>query len=308
MIDVAVGVRDATPPALNTLLALLTLVVADRYLTRFSVSAVVRLAALFGLVIASALPAMILIGMEYVPHLLLTIWFTRRRGRTGTHARRRARISLDNPLVRACRVAGSLSLRGLLPDRDRVPDVRLSPPTVARRPDSATACAPAVAFGAISVMNGAFFFPNSLMLKAASGSASGLAVLLKPIGSEDLAFLQHNLPLLAVAVVSLVGAAVHAIKRRGMSRPHVLLPLWLPPAILLHGHLVSSSYILGLSLRRGLAGPRGFRGICRALGFRFRNRHSGAALEYDVRCCAGDAGRDVANYKEATVPRAEIAA
>ncbi len=308
LIDVAVGVRDATPLALNTLLALLTLVVADRYLTRFSVSAVVRLAALFGLVIASALPAMILIGMEHVLHLLLTIWFT--CAAADALARTRGDVPEFRSTILLCGLAALLGAsryegffliaivcltfaflhqlwRGVL--------------------IGATACAPAVAFGAISVMNGAFFFPNSLMLKAASGSASGLAVLLKPIGSEDLAFLQHNLPLLAVAVVSLVGAAVHAIKRRGMSRPHVLLPLWLPPAILLHGHLVFSStywayrydaYLLGLAVFAASVALSDF-GSGTGTRAQLWNTTCAVVLVTLV--------GNVANYKEAIFPRAEIA-
>ena len=63
------------------------------------------------------------------------------------------------------------------------------------------ALVPVAAFGAISVANGSYFLPNPLMVKAVGETTSTLSALLKPFGSEDLAFLQNNraMPILARA-------------------------------------------------------------------------------------------------------------
>jgi len=104
----------------------------------------------------------------------------------------------------------------------------------------AAALVPVVVFGAISVANGAFFLPNSLMLKAAGESVSALAALFKPFGSEDLAFLQNNRALPILLAIGVLGALVQWYSHRDVWRPQVLFPLLLASMIVAHGHYVFS--------------------------------------------------------------------
>src|SRR6185503_658112 len=67
----AFGVHDSIPLVLNVALAVATLVVADAALLRFGASALLRAAALLGIVIAFPLAGMVLMGMEHILHVLL---------------------------------------------------------------------------------------------------------------------------------------------------------------------------------------------------------------------------------------------
>ena len=73
---------------------------------------------------------------------------------------------------------------------------------------AAAAFLPVATFGAISMANGAFFLPNSLMLKAAGESVSALSALLKPLGRDDLEFLRNNHGLLVLVSTGLLSALV----------------------------------------------------------------------------------------------------
>ena len=104
----------------------------------------------------------------------------------------------------------------------------------------AAALLPVAAFGVISVANGSYFLPNPLMVKAVGENASMASALLKPFGSEDLAFLQNNRAMPILLGLSVLGALAHGLTRRGFWRPSVLFPLALAAMILLHGHFVFS--------------------------------------------------------------------
>jgi hypothetical protein len=99
---------------------------------------------------------------------------------------------------------------------------------------------PAAAFGAFSVANGSYFLPNPLMVKAVGESASTITALLKPFGSEDLAFLRNNRAMPVLLAFGLLAALGHWRAARGVLRRPVLLPLLLAAMILLHGHFVFS--------------------------------------------------------------------
>jgi len=302
---VVAGVRDYLPLLLNTLFTALTLVVADHYLRRFSVPAIARVAALLGIVVSSSMTAMVLLGMEHVVHLLLTIWFA------AAAAEAIARDPGDHRAAR--RDAILLCVVGGLLGSSRYEGfflIAIVCFTFAARGRFAVAAllaaaswVPAATFGAISMWNGAFFLPNSLMLKAVAESTSGLGSLLKPIGPDDIAFLRRHAGLLTVAGVGLVAAVARAMKDRDAWRPSVLLPVWLVFAILLHGHFTFSPtywayrydvYLLGFavfvaavaSARLLAAAPRGHLILAAALL---------AITAY------------LGNYREALFPRAEIA-
>ncbi len=238
----AFQVRDSIPLVLNVAFAIGTLVVANRSLSRLNVPPLVRASALLGIVVAFPMVGMVLIGMEHVLHLLLTIAFAgvavealtdpqdsprRRRGRT-------VALCLLGALLAASRYEG-LFLVGL---------VGLAF-LVRRQPARAlwigfAAIVPVAAFGAISVANGWYFLPNPLMVKAVGENASTLTALLKPFGSEDLAFLRNNPAMPILAVLGVLGALAQWRARREVWSPPVLLPLLLVAMILLHGHFVFS--------------------------------------------------------------------
>jgi len=102
------------------------------------------------------------------------------------------------------------------------------------------ALVPVLAFGAISVANGSYFLPNPLMVKAVGETASTFSALLKPFGSEDLAFLRNNRAMPILLGLGVLGALVHGRARRGLVRPEVIFPVLLAAMILLHGHFVFS--------------------------------------------------------------------
>ena len=253
------GVRDYLPLLLNLFFTALTLIVGDHYLRRFSVPPIARLAALIGMVVASTMTAMVLIGMEHVVHLLLTIWFA------GAAADAIGRASGDRVAARRdvmllCIVGGLLGFSRY--EGFFLVAIVCATFFVRRRFGTAVLIAtaswvPAAIFGVISIWNGAFFLPNSLMLKAVSESARGLATLWKPIGPDDIVFLRGHSGLLIVAGVGLAAAIAQAMRDRSVWRPQVLLPVWLVLAILIHGHYTFSptywayrydAYLLGFAL------------------------------------------------------------
>jgi hypothetical protein len=238
----AFGVHDLTPLILNIAFAVSTLVVTDRFLRRFGAPPVLSAAAMLGLVVAFPLAGMALMGMEHTLHLLLTIWFgaaavdALTSSSDDRQVRRRQTIGLCllGALLGASRYEGfflvGLACVGFVARRQVLQSVSIA----------AAALLPVAAFGAISVASGAFFLPNSLMLKAAGESVSALSTLLKPPGREDLAFLRNNLGLLVLLVGGLSSALGLWRSRRHLWHPQVLLPLLLALMILLHGHYVFS--------------------------------------------------------------------
>ena len=238
----AVRVHDVTPLVLNVALAVVTLAVTNRYLARFGAPPVLRATALLGIVVAFPMTGMVLMGMEHILHLLLTIWFAAAAVEALTsrpedpRARRRQTIGLCilAALLGASRYEGffliGLVCLGFLARRQLLRGVSIG----------AAAFLPVAAFGAISVANGAFFLPNSLMLKAAGESVSAVSAFFKPFGAEDLAFLQNNRALPIFLVIGVLGALGHWYSRRDVWLPQVLLPFLLASMIVLHGHYVFS--------------------------------------------------------------------
>jgi len=238
----ALQVHDWTPLVLNVVFALGTLVVAEVSLTRFGAPPLLRASALVGIVVAFPFTGMVLIGMEHVLHLLLTIAFAAlaalglvsppespRAGRRLTAA-----LCVLGALLGASRYEGFflIGLAGLafLARRQVLRAVSIG----------VAALVPVVAFGVISTANGSYFLPNPLMVKAVGDNASTLAALLKPFGSEDLAFLRNNRAMPILLGLGVLGALGQWRTRRGPWRPPVLFPLLLVGMILLHGHFVFS--------------------------------------------------------------------
>jgi hypothetical protein len=235
-------VRDWTPLVLNVVLALGAVLVANRSLKRLGMAPLVRGAALVGIVVAFPLPGMVLLGMEHILHLLLTIAFAAqavealsRRQESEYDARHRTlSLCVLGALLAASRYEGfflvGLACLGFLARRQLGRAIWIG----------VAALVPVAAFGLYSVANGAYFLPNPLMVKAVGESASTLSALLKPFGSEDLAFLKNNRAMPILLALSLAAALAHFRRRRSVLEPPVLLALLLAGMILLHGHFVFS--------------------------------------------------------------------
>ncbi len=253
------GVHDGIPLLLNVGFGIGTLVVADRSLSRVGAPPLLRSSALLGIVVAFPLTAMVLMGMEHVLHFLLTIAFAGLAVEVLTgpsedpRRERRQTVALCalGALLGASRYEGfflvGLACLALLLRHQRaraaaVLVVSLLPVTV---------------FGAVSLANGSYFLPNPLMVKAVGETASTLSALLKPFGSEDLAFLRNDRAMPILLGLAALAALAHAFVRRVAWRPAVLYPLLLAAMILLHGHFVFSplywayrydAYLVGFGL------------------------------------------------------------
>jgi hypothetical protein len=242
IVYLALGVRDWVPLVLNIAIAVAMLLVAHRWLERFGAPPILRAVALFGIVIALPLPAMVLMGMEHVLHALLTIAFAAASVHAlghppgDTRAARRQTIALSvlAALLALSRYEG-LFLVGF---------VCLA--FAARRQVlrgfwiGAAGLLPVVSFGAFSVAHGGYFLPNSLVLKAAGEQLSMLRTLLKPFGRDDLASLASDRALPILLAVGLLAALAQWFARQRPWAPQVLLPLLLAPLIAAHCHFVFS--------------------------------------------------------------------
>jgi hypothetical protein len=235
------GVRDLMPLVLNVACAVAALLLADRCLARLGVAPLLRVVTLLALLIACPMAGMTLLGMEHLLHLALTIAFASAAVEALTAAADgeggRART------IRLCILAALLATsrwEGLFLIACACLAFLLR-----RQPGRAVAIVlasalPLAAFGAISVANGGFFLPNSLVLKAAGDSGGGLAAIFKPIGADDLEFFRSDPALLVLLASALVGALAQWRLRGGPWRAPVLFPLFLAAMIVLHAHYVFS--------------------------------------------------------------------
>jgi hypothetical protein len=238
----AFQVHDWTPLVLNVAFAIGTLLVANASLARFGAPPLLRASALLGIVVAFPLTGMVLLGLEHILHLLLTIAFAAAAilaltspAETPRQRRRRTvALCLLAALLAASRYEGffliGLVCLAFLVRRQPLRAVSIG----------LAALLPVAAFGLISVANGWYFLPNPLMVKGVGETGSTLAALLKPFGSEDLAFLQNNRAMPILVGLGVVGVLAHWRLRRGPWRPPVLFPLLLAAMILVHGHFVFS--------------------------------------------------------------------
>ncbi|MFM8532273.1 MAG: hypothetical protein ACKOEC_01555 [Acidimicrobiia bacterium] len=237
---VATGVRDVTPLVLNLICAGLLLWVSDRLLQRIRVPLAARVVGLIGVVLAAELPALVLMGMEHVLHLLLTVWFAERAVgvlASPVSASRRdwAVLCLAGALLGASRYEGFFLVGVvclLLAIRHRL---------AAGVALGATAITPLIVFGLISTTNGSMFLPNSLLLKAGGEEMSSLAVLFKLPGAEDVELFGRHPALLIVFVSGIVVSIAAAVRHRTLWHAHVLTPFLLVAMTALHAHFAFSS-------------------------------------------------------------------
>jgi hypothetical protein len=234
------GVREATPFILNLLFAGLLLLVSDRLLQRLALPFLARVVALLGLVLTAELPSLVLMGMEHVLHLLLTVWFAER-----------AVTVLESPDTVSRRGWAVLCVAGALLGASRYEGfflvgvvcllLALRRYLAAGIALGATAIAPLIGFGIVAVLNGSMFLPNSLLLKAGGEQISGLAVLFKLPGAEDLELFSRHPALLIVFVGGIAATSIAAARHRSLWHPQVLAPLMLVAMTALHAHFAFSS-------------------------------------------------------------------
>ena len=234
------GVHHVTPLVLNVLFAILLLVLCDRWLARLSTPALARAVVLVGLVLATQLPALILMGMEHVLHLLLTVWFADCAIAFLAEPDRvtrgdRVRLCVSGALLGASRYEGFFLVAivcMLLIFRRRL-GIGVALGTAA--------AAPLVVFGLVAIANGSLFLPNSLLLKAGGEQLSGLTVLFRAPGAEDLELFRRNPALLIVLIAAVTAGALALARHRRLWQPQVLAPLMLAAMIALHAHFAFSS-------------------------------------------------------------------
>jgi hypothetical protein len=234
------GVREATPLILNIVFAGLLLLVSDRLLQRLALPMLARTVALAGLVLAAELPSLVLMGMEHVLHLLLTVWFAERaiavlESADAISRRGWALLCVAGALLGASRYEGfflvGLVCLLLALRRQLAAGIALG----------ATAIAPLIGFGIVAIANGSMFLPNSLLLKAGGEQISGLAVLFKLPGAEDLELFSRHPALLIVFVAGIAATLVAAARHRTLWHAQVLAPLMLVAMTALHAHFAFSS-------------------------------------------------------------------
>jgi hypothetical protein len=236
------GVRDSIPLLLNVAFAIATLVVANLSLARLGAQPLLRAAALLGIVVAFPMAGIAMLGMEHTLHLLLTIAFAAvavvalASPVESQQERRRRTIALCilAALLAASRYEGFFEI-GLvcLALLFRRQPLRAISTGVA-------ALLPVAVFGAVSAANGSYFLPNPLMVKGVDETTASLWTLLNLLDSEELAFLRNDRAMPILLGLAVVGFLAHWLRRRGVLRPPVLLPLLLVAMIVLHGHFVFS--------------------------------------------------------------------
>lgn len=250
------GVHEMTPLVLNVIFAALLLLVSDRLLARLALPTIARAVVLVGIVLAAELPSLLLMGMEHVLHLLLTVWFAERgvavlESPDTVSGRQWVVLCLAGALLGASRYEGFF-LVGIVClllafRRHLVAGIALG----------ATATVPLIVFGLIAMRNGSMFLPNSLLLKAGGEQISGLAVLFKLPGAEDVELFSRHPALLVVFVAGIAATVVAAARYRTLWHAQVIAPLMLVSMTALHAHFAFSSlfwvyrydaYLLGFGI------------------------------------------------------------
>lgn len=243
------GVHDATPLVVNLVCGALLVVIADRALRHAGAGVLTRVAAQVGLVLAVPLPSMTLLGMEHVLHLLLTVAFgvsaafvlsrdtvgaTTPDPGPGPDARDTTRLAWLAALLAASRYEGLFLVAGVCVV------------TAGRRQwrralvVGAASVTPLAALGLLSLSQGGLLLPNSVVIKAGGETASGWALLLKPLRPDLLVLEQHH-EFAWLLIGGLVAAALGAATSRRLWRPAVLVPALLSLMVALHVHYALSS-------------------------------------------------------------------
>lgn len=235
------GIGEIAPLVLNLLAGLLALGAGYFLLASVTHRSWLMLAGLLLLVLIVPLPSLALTGMEHSLHVALTIFFLALSASCLSKERpdavQRAMLLLLAPILAATRYEGLFLIAViclLFLARGRL-GLALSL--------GAIAALPMLIYGALSIRQGWFFLPNSLLLKTSAPGIASLGQLGEVLGKASLRRLWGSPHFLALAVASLL--AILALSWRGKS-PRKSLALWANlaflGALLLHLQLVGQGW------------------------------------------------------------------
>jgi len=230
------GVRDFLPLLMTTGAFAALIVVADRALHRFGTSALVRFIALAWIVIATPAAPIVFGGMEHPLQLLIDLalvttavrmlvsdsWSWRREG---------AAVLVLSAMASSVRYEGAVlvgvvALAFIARKQWRLAFAMLL-----------AGAAPVVAYGLVSMANGAHFLPNSVLVKAATQTNAGLLLANPPLfAAEFKRKLTTAYPVYALVVASgLLVLVQRATRRRLWTVPVVFALISLGVSVI---HLV----------------------------------------------------------------------
>ena len=215
------GVNQVAPLILNLLSGLLAVAAAYFFLAKGSHRSWAVCGALFLLIVAAPLPALAMTGMEHSLHVALTILFaTLSAGclaQESPDTKQRILLLAMAPLLAASRYEGLflVAVVGLL--------LLLRGRVVFALVLGAMASLPMMIYGALSVREGWFFLPNSLLLKTSAPGLASLDQVGELLGKAALRRLWESPHFLALVLPSLL--AVIALSWQGKS-PWKSLALW----------------------------------------------------------------------------------
>ncbi|MEA2174163.1 MAG: hypothetical protein QOD00_1755 [Blastocatellia bacterium] len=194
------GTHETIPLILNIIFALLALVLVQRILNQTSLAGACKFLLLLSIILFTSLPAVIFVGMEHAAQILIDILFAHQaalvlaRGRPDTSERDSRLLLLLSALVPLIRYEGLFLITVvclLLLARGRVLMAFAS---------GALAVIPIAVFGFISVRQGAFWLPNSVLLKGMDPAHGPIALLDHALAQLKAAPYLWQLLLLAAAL------------------------------------------------------------------------------------------------------------
>jgi hypothetical protein len=209
-----VGIRDIVPLALNTVFAVILIVVLGRLLHREQVCGLPMFAVLVSALLSAPLVPMVWIGMEHTMHILLTIVAAWATSSVASHysTRRLAGVCAVAALMVGARYEGLFVVAGCA--------VVFA---LARRPIAAVAVIaagslPVLVVGFWNMSHGWFFLPASILMKQ---------TVLRPGSGRLLSSMVSNLALASppAALVVLVIAALALLAYQSRVGVHAIQPL-----------------------------------------------------------------------------------
>jgi hypothetical protein len=226
----AFGVRELAPLLLNAVAASLLLVTLELLLRRLRVPSLPRAGALVAVVFFAPLPALVFTGLEHVTHALLSLLFVYAAAEmvsapdapSGRQAFGWTLVLA--PLVTLARFEGLfvvfVACVLLLGRRRFAAAVALG----------GAALAPVVVYGAVSVANGGFWLPNSVLLKGSRPDFHSAGGVVLALGGAAVGKMVENPHMLGLALISFLLLVRQGL---GWGRGEVMLLLLLG-TLLLH--------------------------------------------------------------------------
>ncbi|MBI4320713.1 MAG: hypothetical protein HY675_19655 [Chloroflexi bacterium] len=206
------GVNEASPLVLNVVFALSVVAAVYFFAKRRTSNELVTSALLVAVIYVTPLPALIFSGMEHTLHVLLSLLFATLAAKTVTSgeysAVGRAALLVLAMLLVATRYEGLflvVVVGAILLFQRRLKLSLLL---------GLAAIAPVVLYGAISLSQGWYLLPNSLLLKGMAPDASSSSELIRSLGGRAIAQLRWSPPLMVLLASVLALLALQYRKER----------------------------------------------------------------------------------------------